>query len=196
MWDEIYRSENYVYGELPNDFLKEHVQQIRGKVLCLADGEGRNSVYLAQSGCHVTAVDLSSVALQKAKQLAQKHQVTVEFICADLAEYDLGQQQWDAIISIFCHLPSLLRQSLHQRICAALKPKGIFLAESYTPKQLAYGTGGPGQADMMLTQACLSEELSSLDFLMLQERERYIEEGYKHHGLSHVVQVIAQKNHH
>lgn len=195
MWDAVYDVSDYVYGEQPNDFLRGHVDVLpKGKVLCLADGEGRNSVFLAELGYDVMAVDISRVAIEKAKQLAREHQVDIEFIHADLSEFELGVNRWDAIVSIFCHLPAELRGPVHEKVVQALKPGGIFLAESYTPKQLEFKTGGPPRADMMHSEQVVSEELSELHFVLLEEKERHIQEGTKHNGRSHVVQVIARKN--
>lgn len=101
MWDEEYNTEDYVYGREPNDFLKDNYSSIpSGRVLCLAEGEGRNAVFLAKQRYDVTGVDVSSVALDKAEKLASEHGVTVELICADLTAFDLGERQWDGIVSI------------------------------------------------------------------------------------------------
>lgn len=194
MWDNIYNVNEYVYGRMANDFLRENVDSLpKGDVLCLADGEGRNSVFLAKLGFNVTAVDLSSVALDKARALANENQVNIEFVQADLANFDLGIDRWNAIVSIFCHLPETIRLSLHQRIAPSLKENGVYLAEAYTPKQLELKTGGPGKVEMMVNSAIVREELASLNFQQLTEKERFIEEGVKHNGQSHVLQVIAQK---
>lgn len=195
MWDNIYDVDEYVYGRLANDFLRDNIDILpKGKILCLAEGEGRNSVFLAKLGYDVTAVDLSAVALKKARKLAEENHVNIEFIQADLDRFDLGKNQWDAIVSIFCHLPETVRSSLHKRIEKSLKPNGIYLAEAYTPKQLEFKTGGPGNISMLISSANVEQELSSLKFKVLREKERYIQEGVKHHGQSHVVQVIGQKN--
>jgi 2-polyprenyl-3-methyl-5-hydroxy-6-metoxy-1,4-benzoquinol methylase len=106
VWDERYSADEYVYGTSPNEFLVEKVSCIpKGKVLSLAEGEGRNAVFLAREGYSVTAVDASLVGLNKARELAEKNDVVVEFIHTDLADYDLGEDKWDGIVSIFCPLP-------------------------------------------------------------------------------------------
>ena len=106
MWNQRYSSEDYAYGTVANDFLVSMRDKLPdGKILCLAEGEGRNAVWLAEQENEVTAVDASEVGLQKAIKLAQKHEVKITIVHADLADYDIGIQQWDAIISIFCHLP-------------------------------------------------------------------------------------------
>lgn len=194
MWDERYAADEYAYGIEANDFLKAHWQHLpKGRVLSLAEGEGRNAVFLAQQGYEVTAVDASLVGLNKGRQLAAEKGVTVNWVHADLAEYELGENTWDAIVSIFCPLPSIIRQALYQKISQALKPQGIFLLEAYTPKQLEYKTGGGNNPDTMQTAASLKAELAGLDFLFLQEVERDVIEGIYHTGLGAVVQAIAKK---
>ncbi|QSX34152.1 class I SAM-dependent methyltransferase [Shewanella avicenniae] len=194
MWDEIFNSDRYVYGTEPNQFLAENVQQLpKGKVLCLADGEGRNSVFLAKQGYQVTAVDLSKVGLEKAAKLAASQGVAVEYIHADLAEFEFGTEQWDAIVSVFCHLPSSLRQQVHQRALQGLKPNGVFLLEGYTPRQLAFGTGGPKMLDLLMEPDAIAAEFAEANILQLAEIERDIIEGDKHTGTGAVVQLIAKR---
>lgn len=192
MWDERYSSEEYAYGKTPNQFLAEHFNVIpKGKVLSLAEGEGRNAVFLARQGYSVTAVDGSRVGLQKAKKLADENGVSLELVHADLAEFDIGESKWDGIISIFCPLPSALRKELHKKVVAGLKPNGVFLLEAYTPDQLTYRTGGGNSADTMTTKASLILELEGLRFKHLIELERDVVEGVYHTGPGAVVQAIA-----
>jgi SAM-dependent methyltransferase len=194
MWDERYSAAEYVYGTNPNNFLEANFSSIpKGKVLSLAEGEGRNAVFLAKQGYSVTAVDASLVGLNKARKLAEENGVVVEFIQADLADYDLGENQWEGIVSIFCPLPSSIRKQVHQKVAAGLKPNGVFLLEAYTPNQLKHGTGGGNSVDVMQSQETLSQELAGLKFQHLIELERDIIEGIYHTGIGAVVQAIASK---
>lgn len=194
MWDDRYSSADYAYGKEPNDFLAQHYKKISGKkVLCLAEGEGRNAVFLASLGYEVTAVDLSAVGLKKAQQLATEKQVNITCIHADLGSFQLGEEQWDGIVSIFCHLPKAARTRLHHQIAGALKRGGVFLLEAYNPRQLGFGTGGPQDADMLVSVEDLTNELSGLAFEHLQELEREVVEGSYHTGPASVVQAIAFK---
>ncbi|MCA6063579.1 class I SAM-dependent methyltransferase [Thalassolituus marinus] len=194
MWDERYSSDHYIYGTEPNQFLQQNVSRLGGKkILCLAEGEGRNAVWLARQGYQVSAVDASSVGQTKALKLAQQHKVSIHYEVRDLACFDLGIEQWDGIVSIFCHLPPALRKSLHQRIVHALKPGGVLLLEAYTPRQLQLGTGGPQDAAMMMDAATLEAELPGLRFDHLAEVKRDIVEGTGHTGCGAVVQVIATR---
>ena len=192
MWDKRYSAEHYIYGTEPNQFLRNNISSIPvGKVLCLAEGEGRNAVYLARQGYTVTAVDASIVGLEKAKQLADKHKVSVEFIHSQLEDSDIGVNKWNGIVSIFCHLPSHIRKDLHSKVVTGLKENGVLLLESYTPDQLKLCTGGPPSAELMMSSRILKEELEGLSFRHLQELEREVLEGSHHTGMGAVVQAIA-----
>ena len=194
MWNERYSAEEYAYGKAPNKFLEDNYKFIpKGKVLSLAEGEGRNAVFLAKQGYSVTAVDASQVGLDKAKKLAEENGVSIELIHADLADFDIGENRWDGIISIFCPLPSALRKELHKKVVAGLKTNGVFLVEAYTPDQLKHGTGGGNSADLMTTKESLSLELDGLKFKHLIELERDVVEGIYHTGLGAVVQALASK---
>jgi SAM-dependent methyltransferase len=194
MWDERYKTDEYVYGTEPNDFLKQNASKLKGsKVLCLAEGEGRNAVYLGKLGFDVTAVDASRVGLDKAQRLATDHQVNIEVHLADLADYDPGESQWDAVVSIFCAIPGVIRKRLHQRVVRALKPGGYFLLEAYTPAQVMNDTGGGKDPDTMQTLQSVREELAALEFQYLAELERDVLEGRFHTGRGSVVQCLAIK---
>lgn len=195
MWNKRYDGEDYAYGTKANDFLVTMVNRLpTGKILCLAEGEGRNAVWLAEQGNDVTAVDSSDIGLQKADKLAKVRGVKITTFYADLADYDIGTQQWDAIISIFCHLPHELRQDVHRRCVKGLRDNGMFLLEAYTPQQLEYKTGGPPVSEMMMEMQSLSSELNGLEFLHLQECVREIHEGEFHNGTGAVVQALAKKS--
>ena len=194
MWDERYSAEGYAYGTTPNTFLEENFNCIpKGKILSLAEGEGRNAIFLAKQGYSVTAVDASLVGLNKGRKLAKENEVVVEFIHADLAAYDLGENKWDGIVSIFCPLPSSLRKDLYKKVIAGLKRNGVFLLEAYTPDQLKHGTGGGNSVDLMQSKESLSRELDGLKFKHLIELERSVIEGRYHTGIGAVVQAIASK---
>lgn len=194
MWDERYGSVEMAYGVEPNDFLREHLEQLPvGKSLCLAEGEGRNGLALAKAGHDVTGVDQSSVGLRKFERLAKEAGVSVRTVVADLAEYDLGEETWDSIVSIWCHVPPALRATLHPACVRALRPGGALLLEAYHPDQIELGTGGPPDPALMMTALGLRKELEGLEFSILEERRREIHEGPFHDGMSAVVQVLARK---
>lgn len=195
MWDERYSAEDYAYGTEPNTFLNANFARLpMGRVLSLAEGEGRNAVFLAQQGYEVTGVDGSQVGLAKAKALADSRGVAAHWVHADLADYDLGDNAWDGIVSIFCPLPPAIRQALYRKVLAALKPGGVFLLEAYTPAQIQHGTGGGKSVELMQTAASLRAELPGLEFVHLVELERDVVEGVFHTGLGAVVQAIGVKH--
>ena len=194
MWDERYAADEYVYGTEPNDFLVSRVSALpRGRVLCLGEGEGRNAVWLAQQGFEAHAVDASAVGLAKAQRLARERRVALHTHHADLASFDASPGEWDAIVSIFCHLPPAVRARVHGRIAHWLRPGGVFLLEAYTPGQLALKTGGPPHAEMMMTLAGLRAELAGLHVEHGVETVRAVVEGRLHRGDGAVVQVLARR---
>lgn len=193
-WDERYDDEDYVFGIEPNDFLRDQVAALPpGDVLCLADGEGRNSVFLAGTGRRVTSVDLSPRGVSKALRLADERGVSVDARVGDLATYDIGVEQWDGVVSIFAHMPVSVRSALHRRVVDALRPGGVFLLEAYTPDQIGRGTGGPQSVALTMSLCDLIVELEPLEMLHAIETERYVAEGSGHSGIAAVVQVIARK---
>lgn len=198
MWDQRYRQPGYLYGTEPNDFLRQVCAHIpaAGNVLCLAEGEGRNAVFLATQGFRVTAVDQSQVGLDKAHALAHEKAVELETVVADLHHYPLGEQCWDGIVSIWAHVPRDLRQSLHCQVVAALKPGGVFILEAYTPRHLQMsGVGGPpaSQQALYMQLEHLQNELAGLRLLWAKELDREVSEGSGHQGMSAVVQIVAEK---
>lgn len=194
MWNERYSVEHFVYGTSPNDFLREHANQLKpGRVLCLAEGEGRNAVHLAKLGFDVTAVDLSPVGLEKADRLAQESGVKIKTIAADLNDFVIKPSNWDNIISIFCHLPPPLRNKVHQSVVSGLTENGVFMLEAYTPQQLQHGTGGPLVAEMLQSLSQLQQDFQSLKIVYGHEIERRVHEGKFHNGHAAVVQLIAIK---
>lgn len=194
MWDQRYSADTYIYGTEPNDFLRDRAADLPpGDALCVADGEGRNGVYLAGLGHRVTSVDLSSVGLAKADALAAKRGVDLTTEVADLSEFDLGLNRWDTVVSVFAHMPPPTRISLHRRIVAALRPGGRLILEAYTPDQIGRGTGGPPVAEMTMNLAALTIELDGLEMTHAVETVRSVIEGQGHTGDGAVVQVVAVK---
>jgi SAM-dependent methyltransferase len=196
-WNDRYREEGFAYGTEPNDFVRAQAHLIPpGRVLCLAEGQGRNAVYLAQLGYAVTAVDLSPIGLQKAQELATEHGVSIETRVADLAEFQIEPDTWQGILSIFAHVSPAVRNPIHRQVVTGLTPGGIFILEAYTPGQLeTKGIGGPGpeHADKLMSLVDLRKELAGLTFLHAKELEREVVEGRFHSGTGAVVQVAARR---
>ncbi len=193
-WDERYSEPGFVYGTAPNEFLVSVVDRIpKGKILSLAEGEGRNAVYLASLGYEVTGVDGSAVGLRKARELAAERGVTITTIQADLGTFRIEPEQWDGIIASYCHVPSSIRVPLHQAAVRGLKRGGVFVLEAYSKEQLAYDTGGPKSLDLLMSLDDLKRELAGLEFLHAVRIERDVREGSRHSGLASVVQLLGVK---
>jgi len=194
-WDERYDIDQYFYGIEPNDFLRANASIFKkgDRVLCLAEGEGRNAVHLASLGLDVTAVDASAVGLMKLENLARSRGVAVKTVVSDLREFRIKPAEWDGIVSIWAHLPKELRATVHHRCIQGLRAGGHFLLEAYTPKQLEFATGGPPTADLMMDLGSLRRELEGLEFLHATELERVVREGMGHNGRSAVVQIIGRR---
>jgi hypothetical protein len=194
-WNARYAGEEFVYGREPNDFVVQAVSAIphQGRVLCLADGEGRNGVWLARQGFRVTAVDVAEQGVAKGRELARASGVEIETRVADVTRFDLGIERWDAIVSIFLHLPSKARRELHRRAIAALAPGGVFVYEAYGPEQLRYRTGGPPEAQLLHSLDDVVPDFDGCAIERAFEGVRAVNEGRLHRGDGFVVQVIARK---
>jgi len=193
-WDTRYGAPGYAYGTEPNEFLAEVVDRLRpGLALSLGEGEGRNAAFLAGRGWRVVGVDRSRVGLRKARSLAAERGFELAVCVADLAAFPIPVGRFDVIVSIFCHLPPAVRRSVHAAIVRGLPPGGMYVLEAYTPRQLAFGTGGPPVADLLVTLDDVRRELAGLDVVIGREVERDVVEGRMHRGRSAVVQVLARR---
>jgi hypothetical protein len=194
MWDERFNTTEYVYGTDPNAFLANVITQMpTGRTLCIAEGEGRNAVFLAGHGHDVVAVDASTVGLAKAQRLASERSVTIETVVADLAHFEIAAESWDAIVSIFAHVPADIRKPLHRKIVQGLRSGGMLVLEAYTPEQIKLGTGGPPVPELTMNLDILREELDGLVFQHAVELQRDVIEGRFHTGKGAVVQMVAIK---
>jgi 2-polyprenyl-3-methyl-5-hydroxy-6-metoxy-1,4-benzoquinol methylase len=196
IWNERYAGEDYHFGTEPNAFLVTQKQLLKPGMSCLAvaDGEGRNGVWLAEQGLDVLSVDSSSVALDKARKLAQKRGVTMRFEQADLAAWAWGDGRFDVVAAIFIQFaPPGLREQMFAHIKRSLKPGGLLLLQGYTPRQLEYKTGGPSQAENLYTEPMLRDAFADMDILHLREHDDVIHEGAGHSGMSALIDLTARK---
>ena len=194
-WDARYAGEAYLFGEAPNAFLAAQAARLpHGAALALADGEGRNGVWLGQQGLQVLSVDSSSVAQGKARKLATSRGVSLEFELVDLETWPLPEDQFDVIAAIFIQFAGpALRARLFAAIKRALKPGGLLLLEGYRPEQLEYRTGGPPIAENLYTEPMLREAFGDLEILELVSRDDVIREGAAHNGMSALIDLVARK---
>lgn len=193
-WHERFSDERYMYGKEPNAFIASHGDRLpKGKVLCIAEGEGRNAVHLAKLGYDVTAWDYAQSGLDKTKRLAEENCVNVTTELHDLADVEWGTDEWDAIVHVFGHFPRELQERTLAGIRQALKPGGYYMSELYTEEQLAYRTGGPGSLEMLYDPKLILQTFPT-DFIHhFYIGEVYRKEGLLHEGDSHVVQTMIEK---
>lgn len=192
MWNERYGKPGYAYGTEPNEFLVSVAPDIpKGKVLCLGDGEGRNGVYLASLGHAVTAVDQSEVGMAKAQALATARGVAIHTVVANLADFVIEPASFQAVVSIFCHLPTELWTRVNTAAVAGLSPGGVYVLEAYTPEQLHFKTGGPREVERLLSLQKAEATLTGIRWKIARETVRTVNEGEYHHGEAAVVQLFG-----
>jgi len=196
-WDQRYAgAEGYLFGREPNRFLAREALRLKPgeRALCLGDGEGRNGTFLAGRGLDVLSVDLSPVALAKARALAAERSVTLSFEEANLATWTWPVETFDAVVAIFVQFAGPgLRARMFSAMEAALRPGGLLLMEGYRPEQLGYGTGGPPRAENMYTEALLREAFAGMEILLLRSYDAEIEEGSAHKGMSALIDLVARR---
>ncbi|MBU6247273.1 MAG: methyltransferase domain-containing protein [Xanthomonadaceae bacterium] len=195
-WNERYAGEDFLFGTAPNAFLRaqQHRLPARGSALAVADGEGRNGVWLAAQGLDVLAVDASDVGLAKSRRLAADRGVTLTWELADLARWDFGRERFDVIAAIFIQFADpALRSRIFAGMKAALKPGGVLLLQGYRPEQLEYRTGGPSEPDHLYTEPMLREAFGDLHIEHLASYDAELDEGAGHRGMSALVDLVARK---
>jgi len=195
-WDERYSTDAYIFGTAPNVFLASQAALIRPgmRALAIADGEGRNGVWLAGQGVQVHAIDVSPVALEKARKLAAERGVTLDFELADVLGWNWPQAAYDLVAAIFIQFaPPPQRERIIEGIRRSLKPGGLLILQGYTPKQIEFATGGPPHAANMYTAGLLRDWFGDWDILHLHEHESFISEGSHHHGMSALIDLVARK---
>ena len=196
MWNQRFAADGWLFGREPNEWLRAQagVWPAGARVLCVADGEGRNSVWLARQGLQVDAFDIAEVGVRKARALAQEAGVAVNFAVADVDGWAWPQAAYDGVAAIFVQFADpALRARLFARIVDALKPGGTLVLQGYTPKQLEYRTGGPGQVDHLYTEDLLREAFAALEIVTLSAYETEVDEGPGHRGRSALIGLVARK---
>lgn len=195
IWDKRFSTPEYVFGEDPNAFLVSQAALLgKGNALALADGEGRNSVWLAQQGLSVDAFDFSAPAIEKAKSLADKRQVSVNFTCSDFRSFDWPTTHYDLVVGIFFQFAAPdERAEIFEKIKSTLKPGGLLVIQGYGKNQLKYNTGGPGKLDHLYDGALMREAFVGYDVMVCDTYEASITEGAGHSGMSALVGFVARK---
>jgi SAM-dependent methyltransferase len=194
-WNARFSVPDYVFGTAPNAFLASHAERLKPleSALCVADGEGRNSVWLAEQGLEVTAFDFSPIAIDKARRLAASRGVNVRYEVASVYEWRWPTAAFDAVVAIFVQFADpKMRAFMFERLARAVKPGGLILIEGYTPGQLKYDTGGPKQVDQLYTADLLRQSFAGFEVIELREYEAELDEGSRHRGRSAVIDFVAR----
>jgi len=196
-WNKRFDTPDYIFGRAPNEYLQTQAKQYLKKgdtVLCVADGEGRNSVWLAKQGMQVDAFDLSEVALKKAIALAREEEVQVQFTLASSDTWDWLPNQYDAVVGIFIQFADpVMRTRLFAQMVSTLKPGGVLIIQGYTPKQLEFKTGGPSILEHLYTEDMIRDLIDDLEIIDLCVYEKSLSEGPKHTGMSALLGLVARK---
>jgi len=195
-WNQRYAGQDYLFGREPNAYLRSKAPLLpaKGTALCVADGEGRNSVWLAAQGLAVQAFDLSEVGVVKARRLAADAGVTVDYAVADCDHWNWAPQSHDLVAAIFIQFADPpMRERLFANMARALKPGGLLVLQGYTPRQLAFNTGGPGQLSHLYTAGLIRDAFQGLDTIELVEYEADLSEGCRHAGRSALLGFVARK---
>jgi SAM-dependent methyltransferase len=196
-WNERFNKEIFIFGKEPNEYLVEKTNQYlkpKDKVLCIADGEGRNGVWLAKQGMQVVGFDASDIALAKAKQFSIDNQVEVEYSFSDTDSYAWQENTYDAVIGIFIQFADpAMRARIFENAYKTLKSGGLFILQGYTPKQLDYKTGGPSLIEHLYTEEMIRDLAKQFEILELVSYEKALSEGPRHTGMSALLGLVAQK---
>jgi cyclopropane fatty-acyl-phospholipid synthase-like methyltransferase len=196
-WNKRFDTPDYIFGKAPNEYLeaqaKHHLKK-GNSVLCVADGEGRNSVWLTKQGMRVDAFDLSEIALKKAIALATDEAVQVQFSLASSDTWVWQPNQYDAVVGIFIQFADpVMRARLFTQMISTLRPGGTLIIQGYTPKQLEFKTGGPSILEHLYTDNMIRNLIGNLEIIDLCVYEKALSEGPKHTGMSALLGLVARK---
>ena len=194
-WNQRFATAQYIFGEAPNAYLRRQAQHLRaGSALAVADGEGRNGVWLAEQGLRVDAFVFAENAVQKARDLAHRKAQAVNWHCCDWSSFDWQAEHYDNVVGIFFQFATPTeRTALFARMDACLKPGGTLIIQGYTAAQLKFNTGGPGKAEHLYDEPMMRDAFPEYDIIDLQTYEAHIDEGTAHKGMSGLLGLTARK---
>lgn len=194
-WNERYTESEFAYGKEPNQFLKEHIHLFpKGKVLFVAEGEGRNAVFAAKNGLQVYAFDYSDSGQKKAMVLASENNVVIDYEVSDVLQLSYEKNSFDAIVFIFAHFPSDIRKKAHEELLSLVKPNGKIVFEAFSKEQLKYTSGGPKESAMLFSEDEVRKEFVNVTFDFLKTQLVMLNEGPYHQGEGKVIRFIGTKN--
>ena len=195
-WNERFSAPGHVFGAAPNAFLARQAHRLKPgqTALAVADGQGRNGVWLAKQGLKVTSFDFAPNGVARARELAKEHGVTVDMRLADIAQWPWTPDAFDVVAAIFIQFaPPPMRAKIFEGLKRTVKPGGLLILEGYRPKQVEYKTGGPPHAENMYTRELLEAAFGDMEILHLAEYDAEIEEGSGHKGISALIDLVARK---
>lgn len=198
-WNDRYRSEEFAYGEQPNSFLKEQLDQLKpGSILFPAEGEGRNAVYAAAQGWTVSAIDISIEGKNKAMRLAEAHEVKIDYKVGGMESLDYAPGQFDAIALIYAHFPADIKSQYHRALDVYLRTGGTIIFEAFSKNHLAYiarneKVGGPKDMDMLFSTDEIRADFPNYEIVLLEEKEIELSEGLFHNGVGSVIRFVGRK---
>ena len=196
MWDQRYSTDDYVFGTEPAEFLVRHAERLEpgSRTLVVADGEGRNSVFLASLGHEVTAMDASEVGVAKARRLAEERGASVDFQVVDIMTWEWTPDEYDAVVAVFIQfLDPQQRPIVFEGMQQTLRPGGRLLLHGYRPEQIEYATGGPSDPAHLYDDALLAESFAGMDIEVLHAYDATLQEGKGHAGMSALIDLVATK---
>jgi SAM-dependent methyltransferase len=195
-WDRRYGEADALFGDKPNAWLAAHAHLLPAdaRVLSLADGQGRNGVWLAQRGCQVTAFDLSPIGIEQARRRAREIDVAIDLSVTDIADWTWAPDAFDAVVGIFFQFASPeLRKRIFAGVARTLVPGGVFVLEGYGLRQLEHRTGGPGVAENLYTMPMLLQAFEGWRIDASRDLDADLAEGSDHVGRSHLLSMVLRK---
>jgi SAM-dependent methyltransferase len=198
-WNDRYSTDGFAYGEQPNNYLKEQLEQLDpGAILFPAEGEGRNAVFAAKLGWTVSAFDISIEGKKKALLLAENNKVTIDYQVADLQALNYKAEQFDAIALIYAHFPAGIKSLYQQALDKYLRKGGFIIFEAFSKKHIDYlakneKVGGPKDIAMLFSMEELRADFPGYEIMELAEKEIELNEGSFHNGKGSVIRFVGRK---
>ncbi|MFC3560797.1 class I SAM-dependent methyltransferase [Pedobacter jamesrossensis] len=198
-WDERYSSEDFAYGEQPNNYLKEKLENLKtGKILFAAEGEGRNAVFAAKLGWQVSAFDISEEGRNKAILLAEKNNTSIEYQVGELQNLNFKTEQFDVIALIYAHFPAPIKSSIHKMLDKYLGKDGMIIFEAFSKNHLDYiakneKVGGPKDIESLFSIDEIKSDFPNYEIIELEEKEIELSEGKFHNGTASVIRFVGRK---
>ncbi|MBJ2124975.1 bifunctional 2-polyprenyl-6-hydroxyphenol methylase/3-demethylubiquinol 3-O-methyltransferase UbiG [Flavobacterium sp. IB48] len=198
-WDDRYKSEEFAYGEEPNNYLKQQIEKLNpSSILFPAEGEGRNAIFAAKLGWKVSAFDISEEGRNKALRLAENNNVSLDYQVGELETLDFQEEQFDVIALIYAHFPAEIKSEIHQQLDKLLSKNGIIIFEAFSKKHLEYVTknekvGGPKDIESLFSIEEIKADFPNYEIIQLEEKEIELNEGLFHNGTGSVIRFIGRK---